>query len=134
MCASRLILPAERERHRRACEISRDAHIEAMRYARAGLCEYPVQAALEYVFRVNGSPRNGYPSIVASGPNACILHYNENRRRMEDGDLLLIDAAAEYGYHSSDITRTFPVNGRFSGPQRAIYEVVLAAQLAAIAA
>ena len=84
--------PAELQRHRRACEISRDAHTEAMRYARPGLYEYQVQAALEYVFRVNGSPRNGYPSIVASGPNACILHYNENTRRMEDGDLLLIDA------------------------------------------
>src|SRR5205823_11002158 len=69
--------PAELARHRRACEISRDAHIEAMRYARPGLLEYEVQAALEFVFRVSGSPRNGYPSIVASGPNACILHYTE---------------------------------------------------------
>jgi Xaa-Pro aminopeptidase len=105
-----------------------------MRYARPGLCEYEVQAALEFVFRVNGAPRNGYPSIVASGPNACILHYTENRRRMEDGDLLLIDAGGEYGYHSADITRTFPVNGRFTPIQRAVYEIVLEAQLAAIAA
>jgi Xaa-Pro aminopeptidase len=126
--------PAERERHRRACEISRDAHIEAMRYAGPGIYEYQVQAALEYVFRVNGSPRNGYPSIVASGPNACILHYNENTRRMEDGDLLLIDAGCEWGYHSADITRTFPVNGRFTAAQRAVYEIVLKAQLAGIAA
>jgi Xaa-Pro aminopeptidase len=125
--------PAELQRHRRACEISRDAHIEAMRYTRPGLYEYQVQAALEYVFRVNGSPRNGYPSIVASGPNACILHYNENTRRMEDGDLLLIDAGCEWGYHSADITRTFPVNGRFTPAQRAVYEVVLRAQLAGIA-
>ena len=124
--------PAELARHRRACEISRDGHLEAMRYARPGLHEYEVQAAMEFVFREAGSPRNGYPSIVASGPNACILHYTENTRRMADGDLLLIDAAAEYGYHSSDITRTFPVNGRFTAPQRAIYEVVLRAQLAAI--
>jgi Xaa-Pro aminopeptidase len=124
---------AELARHRRACEISRDGHIEAMRYTRPGMYEYQVQAAMEFVFREGGSPRNGYPSIVASGPNACILHYGENSRRMLDGDLLLIDAAAEYGYHSSDITRTFPVNGRFTAPQRAIYEVVLAAQLAAIA-
>ncbi|MBM4443607.1 MAG: M24 family metallopeptidase [Candidatus Rokubacteria bacterium] len=87
---------------------------------------------MEFVFREGGSPRNGYPSIVASGPNACILHYNTNDRRMADGDLLLIDAAAEYGYHSSDITRTFPVNGRFTAPQRAVYEIVLRAQLAAI--
>jgi Xaa-Pro aminopeptidase len=126
--------PAELARHRRACELSRDGHIEAMRYARPGLHEYQVQAAMEFVFREGGSPRNGYPSIVASGPNACILHYTENARRMADGDLLLIDAAAEYGYHSSDITRTFPVNGRFTAPQRAIYEIVLRSQLAAIAA
>ena len=126
--------PAELARQRRACQISRDGHIEAMRYARPGLHEYHVQAALEFVFRSQGSPRDAYPSIMASGPNACILHYVENRRRMEDGDLLLIDAACEYGYHAADITRTFPVNGRFSGPQRAIYEVVLRAQLAAIAA
>src|SRR2546428_11299717 len=84
--------PAELLRHRRACEISREAHAEAMRYARPGLYEYQVQAALEYVFRVNGSPRNGYPSIVASGPHAGLLHYRENNRRIEDGDLLLIAA------------------------------------------
>ena len=126
--------PAELARHRRACEITRDGHIEAMRFAKPGMYEYEVQAALEYVFRAGGAPRNGYPSIVASGPNACILHYNENRRRMADGDLLLIDAACEYGYFSSDITRTFPVNGRFTAPQRAIYEVVLRAQVAAIEA
>jgi Xaa-Pro aminopeptidase len=124
--------PAELARQRRACQISRDAHIEAMRYARPGMHEYQVQAALEFVFRAEGSPRDAYPSIVASGANACILHYVENRRKMADGDLLLIDAACEYGYHAADITRTFPVNGRFSGPQRAIYEVVLNAQLAAI--
>lgn len=124
----------ELARQRRACEITRDAHIEAMRFAQPGMYEYEVQAALEYVFRMGGAPRNGYPSIVASGPNACILHYNENRRRMEDGDLLLIDAACEYGYFSADITRTFPVNGRFTAPQRAIYEVVLRAQMAAIEA
>jgi Xaa-Pro aminopeptidase len=126
--------PAELARQRRACQISRDAHIEAMRYARPGQHEYQVQAAVEFVFRSEGSPRDAYPSIVASGPNACILHYVENQRRMADGDLLLIDAGCEYGYHASDITRTFPVNGRFTGPQRAVYEVVLAAQLAAIAA
>ncbi|RPH83499.1 MAG: M24 family metallopeptidase [Candidatus Rokuibacteriota bacterium] len=126
--------PAELARQRRACQISRDAHIEAMRYAQPGMHEYQVQAAVEFVFRSEGSPRDAYPSIVASGPNACILHYVENQRRMADGDLLLIDAGCEYGYHASDITRTFPVNGRFTGPQRAVYEVVLRAQLAAIAA
>ena len=126
--------PAELARHRRACEISRDAHAEAMRFARPGQYEYEVQAALEFVFRVNGSPRNGYPSIVASGPNACILHYRENNRCMEDGDLLLIDAGCEYGYYTADITRTFPVNGRFTSAQRRIYELVLRAQLAGIEA
>ncbi len=125
--------PAELRCQRRACEVSRDAHAEAMRYAAPGRYEYQVQAALEFVFRAGGSPRNGYPSIVASGPNACILHYRENNRRMEDGDLLLIDAGAEYGYHTADITRTFPVNGRFTPRQRAVYDLVLRAQLAAIA-
>src|SRR5438094_3837690 len=105
-----------------------------MRYTHLVLMEYQVQAVLEYVFRMNGSRRNAYPSIVGSGPNACILHYLENNRRMEDGDLLLIDAGCEYGYQASDITRTFPVNGRFTAPQRAIYDIVLRAQLAGIAA
>ncbi len=126
--------PAELAAQRRACEISREAHREAMRYARPGLYEYEVQAALEFVFRVQGSPRNAYPSIVASGPNACILHYHENTRRLEDGDLLLVDAGCEYAYHAADITRTFPVDGRFRPAQRTIYELVLRAQLAAIEA
>src|SRR5690606_15393688 len=99
---------------------------------RPDLYEYQVQAAMEYVWREAGSRRNGYPSIVASGPNACILHYVENDRRIEDGDLVLIDAAAEVDYYSSDITRTFPANGSFTAPQRAIYDVVLAAQRAAM--
>jgi Xaa-Pro aminopeptidase len=126
--------PAELARQRRACQISRDAHAEAMRYARPGQFEYEVQAAIEFVFRRGGSPRNAYPCIVASGPNATILHYSENSRRMDDGDLLLIDAGCEWGYQASDITRTFPVSGRFTPPQRRIYEVVLRAQLAGIAA
>ncbi|HXJ81965.1 MAG TPA: aminopeptidase P N-terminal domain-containing protein [Candidatus Methylomirabilis sp.] len=126
--------PEELARQRRACQITRDAHIEAMRYALPGQHEYQVQAAIEFVFRQRGSSRNAYPSIVASGPNATILHYSENNRRMEDGDLLLIDAGCEWGYHAADITRTFPVNGRFTPSQRRIYEVVLRAQLAAIAA
>ncbi len=114
-----------------ACRISAEAHKEAMRFTRPGVYEYQAQAVLEYVFRQMGSPRDGYPSIVGSGPNACILHYIENRRRMEDGDLVLIDAGAEYGQFSADITRTFPVNGTFTAPQRAIYDIVLAAQQAA---
>ena len=123
---------AELTRLSRACAISREGHAEAMRYATPGMHEYEVQAALEFVFRAHGSSRNAYPSIVASGPNACILHYVENTRRMGAGDLLLIDAGCEYGYMAADITRTFPVSGRFTGPQRAIYEVVLRAQLAGI--
>jgi Xaa-Pro aminopeptidase len=126
--------PAELGWQRRACAISREAHAEAMRVARPGLWEYQVQAALEFVFRAHGSPRNAYPSIVASGPNACILHYHENSRRLEAADLVLIDAGCEYGYHASDITRTFPSSGRFTPPQRTIYELVLGAQLAALEA
>ena len=115
-----------------ACHISAEAHKEAMRFSAPGVYEYQTGAVLEYVFRQMGSPRDGYPSIVGSGPNACILHYVENRRQMEDGDLVLIDAGAEYGQFSADITRTFPVNGVFTAPQRAIYDIVLAAQQAAL--
>jgi Xaa-Pro aminopeptidase len=116
-----------------ACHISAEAHKEAMRFSAPGVYEYQTQAVLEYVFRQLGSPRDGYPSIVGSGPNACILHYIENRRQMEDGELVLIDSGAEFGQFSADITRTFPVNGVFTAPQRAIYDVVLAAQRAALA-
>jgi Xaa-Pro aminopeptidase len=123
----------EQEALRAACGLSAEGHMEAMRVAQPGLHEYQVQAAMEAVFRWGGAARVGYPSIVASGRNACVLHYVENRRRMEKGDLLLIDAAAEQGYLSADITRTFPVDGRYTGPQRAVYEVVLAAQRAALA-
>jgi Xaa-Pro aminopeptidase len=117
---------------REACRISAAGHAEAMRVAAPGMTERRVQAAMEYVFRAAGAEREGYPSIVASGPNAVILHYTENDRTMEAGDLLLIDAAAEYGHMSSDITRTFPVDGHFSRAQREIYDVVLAAHQAVI--
>jgi Xaa-Pro aminopeptidase len=120
--------PDEASSLRQACELTAEGHNEAMRFARPGMYEYQVQAALEYFWRLRGSPRNGYDSIVASGSNACVLHYIENDDLVEDGDLILIDAAAEIDGYSSDITRTFPANGRFSGPQRAIYEVVLAAE------
>ncbi|NIA23972.1 MAG: M24 family metallopeptidase [Gammaproteobacteria bacterium] len=116
---------------RRAAAITGAGHLEAMKFAKPGVGEDRVQAVMEYVFRAGGSSRNAYPSIVASGPNACILHYVENDRQMQDGDLLLIDAAAEYGYMGADVTRTFPVNGKFTAPQAAVYEVVLAAQRAA---
>ena len=125
---------AEAEALREACRITAAGHLEAMRFARPGLYEYQVQAALEYAFRVRGGRREGYPSIVASGGNAVILHYTENDRLIRDGDLLLIDAGAEYEYFSADVTRTFPVNGRFTGPQRAVYEAVLAAHAAGLEA
>ncbi|MGH8915186.1 MAG: aminopeptidase P N-terminal domain-containing protein, partial [Acidimicrobiia bacterium] len=115
---------AELSSVRRVCELSARGHAEAMRFADPGLYEYQVQAALEYHWRLAGARHNGYPSIVASGANACVLHYVENDRLIEDGDLILIDAAAEVDGYTSDITRTFPANGKFSGPQRAVYEVV----------
>jgi Xaa-Pro aminopeptidase len=126
--------PAELAWQRQACAISGEAHAEAMRLAAPGLFEYQLQAAVEFVFRTRGSRCNAYPSIVASGPNACILHYHENSRRLAEGDLVLIDAGCEYGHHASDITRTCPASGRFTPSQRTIYDLVLRAQLAAIAA
>lgn len=119
---------------RKAATISAEAHIAAMKAARPGMYEYELQAEIEYVFRKHGSPRNAYESIVGSGLNATVLHYVTNTRRIEDGDLVLIDAGAEYGYYSGDITRTFPINGRFTPEQRAIYELVLQAEIAAIEA
>ena len=123
---------AEAESLRAACHLTADGHREAMRYAKPGMAEYEVQAALEYYWRVKGSRRNGYPSIVASGSNACVLHYEENDSIVGDSDLILIDAAAEVDGYSSDITRTFPANGRFSAPQRAIYDIVLTAEKAGV--
>ncbi len=120
--------PEEVSLLRAACQITAEGHREAMRFARPGQYEYQVQAALEYVFRAGGARRDGYPSIVASGENACILHYTDNDRRIRDGDLVLVDAGAEFRYLSADITRTFPASGTFSRPQREIYDLVLAAQ------
>jgi len=119
---------------RRAAAITRDAHVAAMRAATPGRYEYEVEAELLRTFRAHGSERSAYGSIVGSGPNATILHYRRNDRRLEAGDLLLIDAGAEFGYYASDVTRTFPVSGTFTPAQRALYEVVLDAQHAAIAA
>ena len=117
---------------RRAAQISSSAHRRAMQATRPGWHEYEVEAELLHEFLRHGAQAVAYPSIVASGPNACVLHYRENNRLMHDGELLLIDAGCEYQGYASDITRTFPVNGRFSGPQKAVYEVVLAAQLACL--
>ena len=113
---------------REACRISAVAHTEAMRFTRPGRNEREVQAAIEYVFASMGSERIGYGSIVAGGDNATILHYVENEMPLLDGDLLLIDAGAEYNHLTADITRTFPVNGSFTAPQRAVYELVLDAE------
>lgn len=126
--------PQEIQWLREACDLTMEGHREAMRVAAPGRWEYQVQAAMENVWRMGGSPRDGYPSIVASGSNACILHYVANNRRMEDGDLLLVDAACELHHYTSDITRTFPVSGSYTTPQRRVYQVVLDAQEAAIAA
>jgi Xaa-Pro aminopeptidase len=118
-------------RLRRAVDISVAGHIAAMRAARPGMFEYEIEAALEEGFRRNGADRVGYPSIVGSGPNSTTLHYDVNRRRTQDGDLVVIDAAAEWGQYTADVTRTFPVNGRFTPRQKAIYNLVLGAQQAA---
>ena len=118
---------------RRAVAITEEAHRAAMHVAAPGKFEYEVATEIERVFASRGSQRPAYPSIVGSGPNATVLHYRGRRREMHDGELLLIDAGCELDYYASDVTRTFPVNGRFSGPQKAIYELVLAGQKAAIA-
>ncbi|MFQ5505879.1 MAG: aminopeptidase P N-terminal domain-containing protein [Planctomycetota bacterium] len=111
-----------------AARISAEGHKVAMAIARPGMREYEVQAEMEAIFRREGSPRNGYDSIVAGGSNACTLHYVANNNRIKKGQLLLIDAGAEYGQYSADVTRTFPVAGRFSEVQRRVYRVVLRTQ------
>ena len=118
----------------RAAEITRQAHARAMQVARPGRHEYEVEAELLNVFRAQGAERPAYGSIVGSGPNATVLHHRKNDRLMCEGDLLLIDAGAESSYYASDVTRTFPVSGTFTAAQRVIYQLVLDAQLAAIAA
>lgn len=119
---------------RRAAEISAGAHRRAMRATRPGATEYEVEAELLHEFRRLGAQSPAYHSIVAGGANACVLHYVFNDAPLRDGDLLLIDAGCELDGYASDITRTFPVNGKFSGPQKDLYELVLAAQDAAIEA
>jgi Xaa-Pro aminopeptidase len=118
---------------RRAAQISAGAHRRAMQSARPGLHEYDVEAELLHEFRRHGAQAPAYTPIVAGGPNACVLHYVANDQPLKDGDLLLIDAGCELDGYASDITRTFPVSGRFAGPQKDVYELVLAAQAAAIA-
>ena len=131
----------ERATLRRAAAISSGAHARAMRYCaerfradpQAGVREYEIEAELLHEFRRHGAQSPAYPSIVAAGANACVLHYAAADAELRAGELCLIDAGCELDGYASDITRTFPANGRFSGPQRALYDIVLAAQEAAIA-
>jgi Xaa-Pro aminopeptidase len=117
---------------RKASEITADAHTRAMRLAKPGRHEYEVEALFREVFRRNGCERSAYPPIVGGGVNATVLHYHANKNRLDDGDLLLVDAGCEYDYYAADVTRTFPVSGKFTPPQRRVYEAVLEAQQAAI--
>ncbi len=117
---------------RQAADIAVSAHNHAMSIARPGSYEYEIQAEIEHIFRLQGGMGPAYPSIVAAGKNACVLHYIENNYQMQQQELLLIDAGCAYRYYNSDITRTFPVNGKFTPEQKALYEIVLEAQKQAI--
>ncbi len=117
----------------RAADLSAAAHRSVLQLCRPGMGEWEIEAELLRSFRAGGCQAPAYTPIVAGGANACVLHYVSNDERLNDGELLLIDAAGEYHGYAADITRTFPVNGRFNGPQKDVYEIVLAAQLAAIA-
>src|SRR5205809_7775838 len=118
----------ELARLRTAIDIGAAGHIAAMQAARPGMYEYEIEAVLEAGFRRNGADRVGYPSVVGSGPNSTTLHYDVNRRQTRDGDLVVVDAGAEWGQYTADVTRTWPVNGRFTPRQKAIYDLVLATQ------
>src|SRR5262249_54803695 len=120
--------PFERATLVKSLEISSEAQREGMRATHPGAFEYEVKGAIEYVFRRRGAVSWSYPSITGSGPNATVLHYGGGNRRMESGDLLLVDAACNYEYMSGDITRTYPANGTFSELQKDIYTIVLEAQ------
>lgn len=122
----------ELSRLRRAIAITAEALNESMKAAQAGMWEYALEALIEYTFRRNGAERVGFPTIVASGPNAVTLHYDENRRQMQANELVVEDVGAEFGYYSADITRTIPVSGRFTARQRALYDLVLGTQQATI--
>ncbi len=133
MSRLRLVKDAdELNRLRKAIRITEEAQRNAMKAVEPGMYEYQAEALIEYTFRRNGAERLGFPSIVGSGPNSTLLHYDKNRRRMESGDLVVMDIGAEYGYYTADITRTVPVSGKFTPRQRAIYDLVLGAQQAAI--
>jgi Xaa-Pro aminopeptidase len=119
---------------RTAGDISAESHIETMKVCKPGMKEYELEAQIQYGFTKRGCHSPAYNHIVAAGANSCVLHYNSNNDEIKDGDLVLIDAGAEYENYAADITRTFPANGRFSAEQKAVYQVVLDAQLAIIAA
>ncbi|MGB9595675.1 MAG: M24 family metallopeptidase, partial [Candidatus Poribacteria bacterium] len=121
----------EIELTRKSAEISCFAHIDAMKSAKPGMYEYELQAIIEYIFAKNGA-EIAYPTIIAAGNNAICLHYDFNNCQIKDGDLVLIDAGCEYEHYSADITRTFPINGKFSPIQKELYNIVLSAQLSAI--
>jgi Xaa-Pro aminopeptidase len=118
---------------RQAAKITAAAHARLMQTCRPGMHEYELEAEFTHECASRGARFQAYPAIVGGGGNACVLHYVDNRDELKDGDLVLVDAGCEYGYYAADITRTFPVSGRFTPPQRALYEIVLAAQEAAIA-
>ena len=124
--------PEELEIMQAAADIAAEAHVEAMKAVRPGMKEYQVEALIEQVFRRHGAAAPAYTSIVGAGPNATVLHYINNDGELRDGDLLLVDAGAEYKGYASDITRTFPINGRYSPGQREIYDLVLKAQMACV--
>lgn len=124
--------PCEVELLRQACRITAEGHLQAMRTARSGLFEYEVAAEVEYTFRRRGASGPSFPTIVGSGPNATVLHYTENRRRIEPGDLVLVDAGAEFALYAGDVTRTFSADRRLSAPQRDLYQIVFEAQQKAI--
>ncbi|MBL6703005.1 MAG: aminopeptidase P N-terminal domain-containing protein [SAR86 cluster bacterium] len=119
---------------KKACQISAEAHVEAMKFVKPGLTEQEMEAFYQYEFSKRGGRFSAYTPIVAGGENACVLHYVENSKPLIDGELLLVDAGCEFELYASDITRTYPINGKFSAPQLAIYEVVLEAQLKSIEA
>src|SRR5713226_2841853 len=122
----------EIELMQRAADIAAEAHIEAMKAVRPGMKEYEVEAMIEHFFRRNGASGPSYTSIIGGGANATVLHYIENSGELRDGELLLIDAGAEYKGYASDITRTFPINGRYTKAQREIYDLVLKTQMACV--
>jgi Xaa-Pro aminopeptidase len=124
--------PAELDVIREAVRITGDAHRAAMRATRPGVMEYEIEALVDYTFRSQGGSGPGYTTIVGTGANACILHYVAARGKLESGDLILVDAGCEYGWYTADVTRTWPVDGRFEGAGRDVYQVVFDANRAAV--